>query len=524
MKHYHRYIYLFGIALVIASLPLSKATVGMGEVILFINWVMEGRLKNKFLVFFKNKTALILSSLFLLHLIGLTYTTDFNYAFFDLTVKLPLLALPLIISTAEPIGIKGLHRLLLLFIAAIVASTIASMINYFTMDFTDIRAICTFISHIRLSLMICLSIFILMYFVFNRNVVGTQNFLFLRFVFIIIACWLAFFLVILESITGLSILFITAFLLALVAAFRMKNKIYKTAIIALMIIIPSAVILYVGNIYKEYIANNTNTNNVLRKLTALGNPYMHDTLNTEMENGNYVYWNICRNEMEKAWNKRSSYKYDGKDRKGQGLKFTLMRFLTSKGYNKDADGVSKLIDDEVHSIENGIANVNYKRNQSLRTRIYETIWEYENVKTNANPNGFSAMQRLEYWKASICIISNHLLFGVGTGDMNIAFSKQYDIMKSPLDKNHRLRSHNQFLSFSCGFGLFGLLWFLITLIYPFFIKWVRKDFLYIVFFIVVVLSMFAEDTLETQIGLTFFAFFNTFLLLGRKPVSDSSGT
>jgi O-antigen ligase len=132
------------------------------------------------------------------------------------------------------------------------------------------------------------------------------------------------------------------------------------------------------------------------------------------------------------------------------------------------------------------------------------------------------MQRMEYWKASWQIIKEHWLFGVGTGDMNIAFARQYDKMHSPLDKKWRLRSHNQFLSITVGFGIFGLLWFLFVLAYPFSLKSIRKDYYYFVFFIILLLSMTSEDTIESQAGLTFFVFFCALFLLGRKDEILSS--
>jgi len=518
LKLNHRYIYFFGLALLAASLPLSKVTMSIAEIILFANWILEGHFKNRFRVFFRNRIALAISSLFLLHVIGLIYTTDFNYAVFDLKVKVPILLLPLILSTTEALEKKHFKYLLMLFIAAVLSSTLISLYNYFTMDYLDIRDICLFISHIRLSLMTCLSIFILLYFVFKDRDFS----LWIKILFIIITLWFAVFLVILESITGLSILFITALFLSVIAVAKMKNMLYKVSIIALAVIISAIVFFIIRNIYKEYCSYSAVNKNEVRKFTSLGNPYSHDTLNTETENGNYVYWNVNQNELRASWNKRSIYKYDSLDRKGQYLKYTLMRFLTSKGYYKDADGVSKLTNEEVHSIENGIASVNYLQAKSFRTRIYETFWELENFSVNSNPNGHSVMQRLEYWKASLGIIRDNLFFGVGTGDMNIAFAQQYDKMKSPLEKKWRLRSHNQFLSITVGFGLFGLLWFLICLIYPFFYKWVRKDYFYIVFFIIAILSMTAEDTIESQAGLTFFVFFNTLFLLGRKPESNNT--
>jgi hypothetical protein len=90
-------------------------------------------------------------------------------------------------------------------------------------------------------------------------------------------------------------------------------------------------------------------------------------------------------------------------------------------------------------------------------------------------------------------------------------------MNSPLDKANRWRSHNQYLSIFIAFGVFGFLWFIFTLLYPAFITKKYNNYYFAVFWLIAVLSMLAEDTLETQDGVTFFAFFNAFLLFsGNK--------
>ena len=125
-------------------------------------------------------------------------------------------------------------------------------------------------------------------------------------------------------------------------------------------------------------------------------------------------------------------------------------------------------------------------------------------------------QRLEFWRASWGIIKDNMLTGVGTGDMNEAFQQQYDKMKSRLSPDQRWRSHNQFLSIFVGFGIFGLLWFLFAILYPPVALGKFKDFFFLVFFIIAMLSMIPEDTIESQLGVTFFAFFYSFFLFARK--------
>jgi O-antigen ligase len=78
-----------------------------------------------------------------------------------------------------------------------------------------------------------------------------------------------------------------------------------------------------------------------------------------------------------------------------------------------------------------------------------------------------------------------------------------------------LRAHNQFLTIFAAFGIFGLLWFLATLILPPLILKVRRDYYFNFFLVISILSMLNEDTLETQAGVTFFAFFYVIFLFGR---------
>jgi O-antigen ligase len=126
------------------------------------------------------------------------------------------------------------------------------------------------------------------------------------------------------------------------------------------------------------------------------------------------------------------------------------------------------------------------------------------------------MQRLEFWKASGNIIRQNLWTGVGTGDLEQAFQEEYTRSGSLLEKEFRWRSHNQFLAIFSTFGIIGLAWFLFSLIFPAARLSKFHDYYFLSFFIIVMLSMLTEDTLETQAGVTFFAFFNSFYLFAKK--------
>ena len=68
-----------------------------------LNWIADGRiLKNTVLVFKRGKRLQTFSFalLYILYVAGLIYTSNFDYAWFDLEVKLSLLIFPLIFATA----------------------------------------------------------------------------------------------------------------------------------------------------------------------------------------------------------------------------------------------------------------------------------------------------------------------------------------------------------------------------------------------------------------------------------------
>jgi hypothetical protein len=83
-------------------------------------------------------------------------------------------------------------------------------------------------------------------------------------------------------------------------------------------------------------------------------------------------------------------------------------------------------------------------------------------------------------------------------------------------KGGMFSSHNQFLNIAVLFGLLGLLWFLFAIIYPPLKLNKFNDYFFLVFFIIMIVSMLTDDTLNTQPGATFVSFFYALFLWGRK--------
>jgi len=513
LKNISFYLYLFGIFLLAVALPWSNFLMSNAQIILLLAWLLGGDLSGKIKRFANNKTAIVVSSVFILHVIGLAYTTDFNYGLEDVRKKIPLMLLPLIFSSSTPLSKQLFERILLLFTLSVIMAT--GVCFYVLLGNSDKQILqpqqaSIFISHIRFGLLISMSVFILGYFFIAKKSVSLKLFIF------ILITWLILFLLMMESATGLVCTIVVAVLLLLGFILKAKNVILKFSLMVLLLL---------GCFFtvKVFLSITDKLNNVsaidkkqLPRHTKNGNPYIHDTISQGIENGNPVWLFICEEELTEEWNKKSSMPYYGRDLTGNEIKYTLIRFLASKGSHKDAEGVNALSEKEVKAIEKGIPNVNFIGVFNPSARLQKIIWEINLYVKGGNPSGHSVVQRFEFWKAAIGIIKENFLFGVGTGDTKNAFEYQYEKMNSPLAKESRHRSHNQFFAIGTAFGIIGISWFLISLFYPLLCKKNFQDYFYSTFFIIAFLSMLTEDTLETQAGATFFAFFNSLLLFCRE--------
>jgi hypothetical protein len=506
------HLYYAGLALMLIALPLSKFLMSVSQFGLVAVWLLDKKILNKWRRFFRNPTAMLLVSVYLLYVVGLLWTTDFDYALKDLRTKLPLLALPVIISTSPRVGGSLFYWLMLLFIAANVVGTFFSMHELLTKEITEIRKISLFMSHIRFSLNICVAIFAGLYLVFGVRIFD----LWARIVIFAAVVWLAIFLVILESVTGIVILLITLAVLALIFIFIGRSQILKYSILMALLAAVLVLFFYIRALYLEYIPEEPFFHPGLEQTTKLGNPYHHDSTLKGAENGHWVGQYIQMTELRTSWQQRSSIPFDSLDAGGNHVRFTLIRYLTSKGLRKDAEGVAALTDADIRYIEKGYATVYQPVETSFTNRIRTIIWEVMLYKYSGYLSGHSVAQRIEFWRAGFHIIHNNFWLGTGTGDIREAFQTSYEELNSQLEPQFRWRTHNQYFSVLATLGIFALLWFLYALIWPGIFRGMYTDYFFLTFFCILTLSMLTEDTIENQAGATFFAFFMSFLLLARS--------
>jgi len=502
-----RQLYLLLMLAILVSLPLSKYVASASQILLFIAWMAEGNFREKWLKFRSRPAIAIFMGLFLIHLAGMLWTSDVGAGWHDIKIKLPLLMLPLVLGTIDMPGRKEKALLLGAFVVGVFISVIAGFVviqGWVDYEVNNFRDASIFISHIRFALLIDLAVFILFYYAFEqgRSLIG-------RMALLTLTLFLVAFLFMLKSLTGVVVLLLGGWLLAFRWTLKQSDQMARWFLTVALVTLPLLVILYGTNQVSRFYTIHDNWQSPDRE-TVNGNPYWHDTSNLHLENGHFVGLYLCEVETREAWNRISSYDYDGLDRKGQEIKYTLRRYLTSMGYRKDSVGVSRLMPDDVRLIEDGYANSRYKETQRFSNRIYELIWEGDIYRKGGNPSGHSFTQRLEFLKAGWAVFKDQPVFGVGTGDLQQSFDAKYIELDSSLDPKWRLRAHNQFLTFMIALGLVGFLLAMGALIIPPIIEKRLGSYFFLMFILVGLLSMLNEDTLETQAGVAFFAFFYSF--------------
>lgn len=506
---WHRHIFLFGLIGLAAGMLFGTVPTSIPQIILAANWLLEGNFTWKWQQLKSNKVFWILASLFFLHVIGMSYTDNIQRGLDDLRNKIPLLVLPLILFSTKPLSSKEFKWLFGFFFLSVIVSSVCCFLVYagFTKKvIIDIRKASVFMSHIRFSLFIAFAIIGLLYYSVKEKHIAVK-----------LACvtstiWLLFFMYTLEMATGFISLVLVGSLLLILFSLKWLPKKVSLALVILITIAAGLVLNTALSSLNMYNQESGKQENVMLEKTKNGRYYLQDTVFGLAENGNLITININDYELEKEWNTRSAIRFDGTDKLGNGLRYTLLRYMASKGVTKDSVGIASLSLDDIKNIENGSSNYKYSLNSGLATKWRELVWEYIKYKRGENPSGHTLTMRLEFWKTASYIIYDHPIFGVGTGDIQDAFNNMYVETNSKLDPVWRLRCHNQYLAIGVAFGFVGLLLFIFYLLYPAFALRNQLHYLYWPFFLIAILSFVTEDTLETQSGVTFFIFFQTLFL------------
>ena len=507
-----------GLFIAVAALPWNNVLLSNAQILMVLGWLGEGlaarALGRRFRQAFTDPWSLAFIAPFLLHAVGILWSEDRSWAI-DLTrILLPILVFGVVLSTSPPMGERAIRDVLRVGAWSVVASTVVCLVMAGGhLQSGDHRAVSMFISHVRLGLLLALAIGV---FVLDRP---AQRWLLA--LHGLGAIWAAGFLVGIGSLSGLGSL--AAMLLVLVwRGVGGARRSVRWSIRAAVVLAPTAVLLTVSGLLWPR-QHATLRMSDLKQRSAGGEPYYHDISDPQWENGHPVWVHVAKEELERGWARRSRIGLYDKDERGQLLRGTLVRYLASRGLNKDSVGLLALTAEDVRRIEQGMPSVRTGRQPLLVARVEQLRMELDRYRATGDPNGHSLTMRLVYWRTGWWIARRHLWTGVGTGDTRPAFARAYEALQSPLEPPWRNRAHNEFLTLLITFGIPGLFLILASWVAPVVFLHAWRHPVFLAWATIFLVSCLTEDTLETQTGATFFALYAALFVFGGRWLNAQAG-
>lgn len=306
-----------------------------------------------------------------------------------------------------------------------------------------------------------------------------------------------------SALTGVVISFVVLFfIIPTYFLFKKKNKTAFAIFISVFSLFVFAIISCLSYYYKDYFVPK---NGEVKE-------------NMMIENGNYIFDKVDYSQMQEGVEKYLKEDRNAvcKSREGEFAYIDIaIRYLNSKGYEKNLKGWEKLSSKDLENIKNGIPNYVYAQKIPLKSRLYSTFYEIEAYKKEHKVKGSSMIQKIELWENSLLIIKNNLLIGVGTGKAPQELKKQLQSIDSPLADTN-MRTHNQYFSIVFSYGILGFLVWIGFLLYPMFKLSLNKNSYYIIFLAIMLISFLSEDTLDNQAGIMMYCCWNFFFLSHSK--------
>lgn len=496
------YLMFLFLVLFVISLPTSRAFVSIAQILLAANWLAECSFKAKFHRLKNNSASLYLICVFFVYALGLIWSQDLSHGLSVMRNKLPYLSLILVVVSSRPLNNERILTLPLLFAASVLFTSFAGALVAFSETHTDPRDVSPFIPHIHFSMMILMTAIFLPWFI--RRISANNKWYFAS---LAISAWLIVFLFIMGTLTGIIALFIMIGYLLIRDLIR-RPGVVKSVIFGAVIVVAGIISIFVMRQIAEPIYRQVDPQHQeYLELTARGNAYEHDEGMELRENGHLVFAFIAEDELRNAWKQRSDFGFDSLDQAGNELKYTLYRFLSSRGLRKDEAALEMLSDEEVKAVEQGIPNYLYMEWPNVYVRIHQTFWEIYTYRQTGNPTGHSFTQRLEVWRAGILAAKMQPVFGWGTGGHILAIHTGLDLIDSSFDAFVLRHVHNQLLHLVIMLGITGLI--AIFALYYMFIRQsgALKHLPFNIFIVIVLVYMLGNSPLDSQMSLNFILFF-----------------
>ena len=467
-------------------------------VLLGVNWLFEGRWREKWQMAHQSRLLQAFVALYLLYLVGMLWTDNVAHGWTILQVKLPLLVVPLVVLTSRPLVGRARRLVLAGYAATVLVVSVIATVRLVTIPDLPYRDAVPYISHIRFALNCCMVVYLLLLGNPGRLI---RLRLLGKVVCVLLVLWLLVFLALIHSYTAFAILAVVSLVLLL-------TRYRRWPLITLWLLLAGVTAFLVGREAKAYYRLVPQATEPLSAYTAGGRPYDHyrDGI---VENGNYINNYLCPDEMRAEWQRRSAVPYDSVGDDGYSLQPTLVRYLNALGLTKDSVGVHSLTDAQVADIERGVANPVYLSHNPLRKMVYVMLFEREYYVHTHAVRGFTMLQRFELWRATFQVIADHRWIGAGTGDVDAELHTRLRAMQSSLADTQK-RSHNQYLSLLAAFGVLGFSFLLFMFLRPLSASRTPLSAFLLAWLLTVLISFLTEDTLDTLAGILFCTYFLAF--------------
>lgn len=491
----HRTIYIVLLCLLAGSITTSNFMMNLAWALLLVNWVAEWNWKEKFKDFRSNRLLHAFLLLFAIHLVGLLWTSNFDYAFNDIRVKLPLLAVPLVVLTTKRLEAKEMHTVLGFYIATLFVVCVIAFVRYITIPNLPYRQLVPFISHIRFSLNLCLGTALIFYNLVHHPRPISSKLIEISIIWLVTAEEA---LSLLQSYTAFAVLAVLVVVTLIVYWNHIPSKTTRWVAASCLASALVAALLVIGSLSRDYYRMVPLSQQPLAAATQNGRPYIHkqDGL---IENGNYVNNYICREELESGWMALTGTSIDDTTPNGYSVYSTLLRYLNALGTTKDSVGLTLLNANDIANIQQGIANPVYCDASKVRKMVYVMLFERENYVHFHAVKNFTMLQRFELWRNGWQVFLQHPIFGTGTGDVVDACHAQLQQNDSPLTDTTK-HTHNQYLTFAITFGIVGFILIFGAFIYAFRKQRLLTYFPTLAITTITLISFLTEDTLETAAG------------------------
>jgi len=145
---------------------------------------------------------------------------------------------------------------------------------------------------------------------------------------------------------------------------------------------------------------------------------------------------------------------------------------------------------------------------TLRERAGYIQYSYEMMRNGDRTGNYGDVNRLMSYKLAAMLISEHPLFGVGTGDMMTAMFQRYKQWYPQVPDEDVLLPHDQFLIVALGCGIPAFLLFAIWVFMPLAkLKRNRQGLFFFIVWGILLFQLMIEPVLEIQNGVWVFLFF-----------------